>query len=207
MFRPSSPLSLALSASFTLRYVTIPSSATRFTITMASSASSLCIDLALLLHLGLKASARGTDPHKQLLHRVRSITFSSPTYLLYLSQIYGKDIGFGDHRHLPLCCGLPKVHSRLGCDFGSRFLQILHWLASTHRIPPRECTCSFLQAPLRFRLLIPSFQGFSWTSTNSLLTIPVAQSRIPLRSIRATCYIQTLCGLRILEIRRTSLSN
>lgn len=138
MFRPSSPLSLALSVSFTLTYVTIPSSASRFTINMASSARSLCIDSALLPLLGLKASARGTDPHKQLLHRVRSITFSSPTYLLYLSQIYGKDIGFGDHRHLPLYCGLPKVHSRLGCDFGSRFLQILHWLSSTLLVPPRE---------------------------------------------------------------------
>jgi hypothetical protein len=75
---------------------------------MASSASSLCIRFLLLFSIGLKASARGTDPHKQLLHRVRSITISSPTYLLYLRQIYVKDIGFGNPRYLPLCCGLIK---------------------------------------------------------------------------------------------------
>ena len=90
MFRPSSPPSLALSVGFALRYVTISSSADRFTITMASSANPLCISAALLLCLGLKVSARGTDPHKRLLHRVRSITFSSPTYLLYLGRILRK---------------------------------------------------------------------------------------------------------------------
>jgi hypothetical protein len=141
---------------------------------MASSADSLCIRSVLLLLIGLKASARGTDPHKQPLHRVRSITFSSPTYLLYLSGFYVKDIGFSDQRHLPLRCGLTKVHLCLGCDFGSRFLQIHHWPCRELLVPPRESSSRFLQAPLLYCLLIPSFKGFGRTFTDSLLTIPVA---------------------------------
>ena len=119
MFHPSSPLSLALSVSFTLKYVTIPSSANRFTITMASSANSLCINIASLLCLGLKASARGTDPHRQLFHRVRSITFSPPTYLLYLNGFYVKDIGFSNPRYLPPRSGLIK---------GSLAFRLRFWL-------------------------------------------------------------------------------
>jgi len=69
---------------------------------MASSVDSLCIRFVLLLRIGLKASARGTDPHKQPLRRVRSITISSPTYLLYPTRIYVKDIGFSGTGHLPL---------------------------------------------------------------------------------------------------------
>jgi hypothetical protein len=94
---------LALAVRVTLRYVTIPSSANCFTTTMALSAGSLCIDLALLPCLGLKASARGTDPHKQLFSpgKINNVFVA---YLASLpQQIYVKDIGFGGPRHLPLC--------------------------------------------------------------------------------------------------------
>ena len=144
---------------------------------MASSANPLCISIALLLCLGLKASARGTVPHKRLLHRVRSISFSSPTYLLYHSGFYVKDIGIGDQRHLPLRCSLPKVHT----EFRLRFWLTLSSdpsLAHTRTFfPPRVSSYEFLQAPLLYCLLIPSFQGFGRTFTNSILTIPVARSQ------------------------------
>ena len=150
---------------------------------MASSANPLCISVALLLCLGLKASARGTDPHKRLLHRVRSISFSSPTYLLYPSRFYVKDIGIGDHRHLPLRCSLPKVHTKFRLRFwlklssdpslAALFLQSPFFRGVKFYIP--VTLVWFLQAPLLYCLLIPSFQGFGRTFTNSILTIPVAR--------------------------------
>jgi hypothetical protein len=36
----------------------------------------------------------------------------------------------------------------------------------------------FLRAPLLYCLYIPSFQGYSWTFTSSLSTVPVAPPRI-----------------------------
>ena len=125
---------------------------------MASSANPLCISSAFLLCLGLKASARGTDPHKRLLHRVRSITFSSPTYLLYHNGFYVKDIGIGDHRHLPLRCSLPKVHTK----FRLRF-----WLKLSS--DPSLANVRFL-VPSSGKLTVVSSGTLALLPTNSLLS-------------------------------------
>jgi len=150
---------------------------------MASSANPLCISVALLLCLGLKASARGTDPHKRLLHRVSSISFSSPTYFLYPNRFYVKDIGFSDHRHLSSAEAYPKVHTKFRLRFWlklssepslpSLFLQSPFFRGVKFYIP--VTLVWFLQAPLLYCLLIPSFQGFGRTFTDSILTIPVAR--------------------------------
>lgn len=127
MFRPSSPTSLLLSASFTLWHVTMPSSAHCFMTTMASSENLSSISHLLLSDLGFsllnQPRVRGSSPGK-----------INSSFIAHLSslprQVTERILDFSDQWHLIHCLGLTKIHFRLGGDFGYGFLQIPHWPSS-----------------------------------------------------------------------------
>ena len=122
MFRPSPP-SLVSQDTYELFYPLIQSpessSATRFTTTTASSADPLPITVTSLLRLGFRCRSYNV-PAQAALHRVRSITLSLPTHLLYsevLRKGYGALVVVGTS---PSLLSLPEVRIELGWQFWLR---------------------------------------------------------------------------------------
>ncbi len=130
MFHPSAPTSLSLANSFTLGYVTAPSSANGFTPTTASSVDPLSITVTFLLRLGL--GCRSYNGPKQTAFSPGKIThFLCPPTSSTLWN-YEKDIGL---RQLRVPRPFHKAYLRftpsLGGKFDDGFLQIPHWLTFT----------------------------------------------------------------------------
>ncbi len=156
MFRPSAPTSLSLSGSFTLRYVTVSSSATGFTPTMASSEDPLSITSTLLCRLGLGCRSYN-GPVQTALHRVRSRTFPAhpPPILHGIRKGYRAWVVLGTS---PFPRSLPEVHTEFERQVWLR-LPSDPSLALYHRaIPPRADQKNFFGHPC-LRLHIPSFHG------------------------------------------------
>ena len=131
MFHPSAPISLSLSGSFTLRYVTASSLATDFTPTMASPVDPLSITSTFLFRVGHGCCSYNQPGMQTVLHRVRSRTFIAHLPPLPC-KITKRISGFGSTRYLATPCkACQRFTPGLGGKFGSSFLQIPHWLSFT----------------------------------------------------------------------------
>jgi hypothetical protein len=133
------------------------SSATRFTTTTASSADPLPIAVTSLLRLGFRCRSYNV-PAQVALHRVRSITLSLPTHLLYsevLRKGYGASVVEGTS---PSLLSLPEVRTELEWQFWLR-LPSDSSLALIHRLSliRQRMRVSFRHPCLR--LYVASFQG------------------------------------------------
>jgi hypothetical protein len=163
MFHPSAPTSLSLSDSFILGYVTVSSSATGFTPTLASSEDPLSVTVTLLLRLGLGCRSYN-GPVQTALHRVRSRTFLAhpPPLLCGIRKGYWASVVEGTS---PFPQSLPEVRTELGW-------QIWLWLPSDpslallHRFSLLGQIRSVSSGTLAFAYIFPPFKGYGWTFTS-----------------------------------------
>ena len=156
MFHPSAPTSWSLPNSFTLGYVTVSSSATGFTPTMASSADPLSVTVTLLLRLGLGCRSYNGPPQTAL-HRVRSRTFIAhpPPLPCGIRKEYRALVIEGTS---PIPQSLPKVHTKFGWQVWLQLLSDPSLAPFLRFIPHQADPESFFGHPC-LRLHIPSFQG------------------------------------------------
>ena len=146
VFRPLTPSSLSLTNSFTLTYVTAPSSAICFTSPMASSETPCPITRTSLCRLGLKMSQ---------LHRPRISGLSLGKLVVCVQHpstfntvsCYGKDIGLRWYTAPHPTHSLTKVHFRLDDVCASSFLQTPHW-PNVYRYSLLGSKPWFLRTPL-----------------------------------------------------------
>ena len=168
MFHPSPPilnLQGSLDGSFTLGYVTAPSSAPIFTTTTASSADPLPITSTSLQCLGARCrsySGHGTDGPSP--GKIDSCVIAHPPPLP--GRVTKRISGFGSGRYLTLPSqACQRFAPSLSGNFGYGFLQIRHWLSHERLFPHRAAHGSFFRHPC-LRLHVTSFQVRDWTFTS-----------------------------------------
>ncbi len=140
------------------------SSATRFTTTTASSADPLPITVTSLLRLGFRCRSYNV-PAQAALHRVRSITLSLPTHLLYsevLRKGYGALVVAGTS---PSLLSLPEVRTKLEWQFWLR-LPSDSSLALIHRLSLIRQQMRVSSDTLAFAYTLPPFRARNWNSTS-----------------------------------------
>lgn len=163
MFRPSAPTSLSLSGSFTLGYVTVSSSATDFTPTMASSEDPLSITATFLFRLGLGCRSYN-GPVQTALHRVRSRTFPAhpPPIPCRIRKGYRASVVRGTS---PSLQSLPEVRTELEWQVWRRLPSDLS-LALFHRLSLLGQIKKVSSSTLAFAYIFPPFWGYDWTFTS-----------------------------------------
>ena len=163
MFRPSAPTSMSLAGSFILGYVTVSSSATGFTPTMASSENPLSITDTLLCRLGLGCRSYN-GPEQTALHRVRSRTFPAhPPPIPYgVRKGYRASVIPGTS---PKPQSLPEVRTKLEWQVWFQ-LPSDPSLALFHRVIPHRADQRVSSGTLAFAYIFPPFRGYGWTFTS-----------------------------------------
>lgn len=160
---PSAFFFQLLSGSFLLGYVTVSSSAPGFTATMARSANPWPITVTLLRCLEIARRSYGASVPTALSPGNDIDSFAAYLPPL-LAQVTERNSGIRIRGCSALCASLPEVHFRLGCGFGSDFLQIPHWLAPTVSSLVGQLL-RVSSGTLVSAYLFPPFQGQNRTST------------------------------------------
>ncbi len=173
MFHPSPPipnLPGSLDGSFTLRYVTTPSSAPTFTTTTASSANPLPITYTSLQCLAAHCrsySGHGTDGPSP--GKIDSYVIAHPPPIP--GRVTERISGFSSHGYLPPLPGLPEVHTKLKWQFWLRLPSDPSLAPTSPFIPSSGSPWEFLQAPSKSALIclhlhVTSFQVRDRTFTS-----------------------------------------